>query len=126
MVELDKAISDHLSVLLRRGFTKSGASENVGYGYAERTYAMDHIVLKANYERGLSSFELGCANHPDRLADGSSFRDLLDPPSLGRWNLGMAAAAFVNEHWTEIYEMLRPLNWPTTLLRIEAFHRQRA
>jgi len=38
----------------------------------------------------------------------------------------MGAAAFVNERWTQIYEMLKPLNWPTTLLRIEAFARQRA
>jgi hypothetical protein len=126
MVQLDKAISDHLGILLGRGFIETGACENAGYGYAERTYPMNHVVLKASCERGLSWFELGCADHPDRLADGSSIRDLLDPPTLGRWNLGMGAAAFVNERWGEVYELLKPFNWPTALLHIEAFARQRA
>lgn len=124
MLQLDKAILDYLSILLERGFTQTSAFENAGYGYAERAYTMDHIMLKATCERGLCGFELGCVNHPEQLIDGSSFRDLLDPPNEGRWNLGMGAAAFINEHWTQIYEMLKPINWPTTLQRIEAIRRR--
>ena len=126
MIELDQLISGHLGLLLRRGFTETGASENAGYGYTERIYAFDHVALKASYERGLSGFELGCADHADEWIGGSSIRDLLDPPNLGHWNLGMGAAAFVHEHWDQVYEMLKPSNWPTTLRRVDEFARRHA
>src|SRR5258706_4786066 len=87
--KLDEAISKYASVLLQRGFAATAQDENVGYGYAERVFVLDHVLLKAIYERGLTYIEVGCSLHPERLIEASGFRDLIDPPAQGRWNLGI-------------------------------------
>lgn len=121
--QLDDAISKHASILLQRGFVETTQGENVGYGYAERTYVLDHVMLKAIYERGLTFLEVGCALHPERLVEASGFRDLIDPPAQGRWNLGMGAASFLDAEWERIYELLSPPNWMNTRHAIEALRR---
>lgn len=121
--KLDEAISKHASVLLARGFTATAQHENVTQGWAERTYVLDHVVLRAVYEKGLTYLEIGCSLDSDRLVEASGFRDLIDPPAQGRWNLGMGAAAFLDAHWQRVYDLLRPSNWMQTRQRIEALHR---
>jgi hypothetical protein len=121
--KLDEAISKYASVLLRRGFAATAQDENVGYGYAERVFVLDHVLLKAIYLRGLTYLELGCSREPGRLVEASGFRDLMDPPAQGRWNLGMGAAAFLNAHWERVYDLLRPSNWMQTRQKIEALQR---
>ena len=121
--KLDEAISKYASVLLQRGFAATAHDENVGYGYAERVFVLDHVLLKAVYERGLTYLEVGCAQDPGRLVEASGFRDLIDPPAQGRWNLGIGAAAFLDAHWERVYDLLRPLNWMQTREKIEALQR---
>jgi hypothetical protein len=123
---LDEAVSKYASDLLKRGFTETAHDENAGYGYAERSFVLDHVLLKAVYERGLTYLEVGCSLHPERLVEASGFRDLIDPPAQGRWNLGMGAAAFLNAHWERVYDLLRPSNWMQTRDEIEAFHTARS
>jgi hypothetical protein len=82
---------------------------------------LDHVIVKATYERGLAYLEIGCALQPERLVDASGFRDLIDPPAQGRWNLGMGAAAFIDAHWERVYDLLRPSNWVQTHQQIAAF-----
>jgi hypothetical protein len=121
--KLDEAISKYASVLLNRGFAPTSQAENLGYGYAERTYVLDHVLVRAIYERGLTYLEVGCAIQPGRLVEASGFRDLIDPPAQGRWNLGIGAAAFLDAHWDRVYDLVRPPNWMQTRQAIEALHR---
>src|SRR5438552_8844990 len=121
--DLDDAISKYASVLLRRGFAATAQYENVTQGWAERKYVLDHVLLRAVYERGLTYLEVGCALHPERLVEASGFRDLIDPPARGRWNLGMAAAAFLDANWERVYDLLRPSNWSQTRQKIETLQR---
>jgi hypothetical protein len=121
--QLDDAISKYARDLLRRGFTEISHVEYAGPGYAERVYALDHVLVKAVYERGLTYLEVGCASQPERRIAASAFRDLLDPPAQGRWNMGMAAAEFLNAHWDQVYDLVRPSNWSHTLRRIESPNR---
>jgi hypothetical protein len=117
--QLDQAIARYARGLLRRGFTGSAPSEDVRYGHAERLYVLDHVLLKAVYERGLMYLEVGCASQPDRMIEASRFRDLLDPPAQGHWNLGMAAAEFLNSRWEQVRELVTPSKWPETLRRMQ-------
>src|SRR3954469_1071756 len=112
--DLDAAISKHVSVFLARGFSATTHYENATQGWAERRYVLDHVLLRAVYERGLTYLEVGCAQHPERLVEASGFRDLIDPPAQGRWNLGMAAASFLDAHWERVYDLLQPSNWMQT------------
>ncbi|HYE63918.1 MAG TPA: hypothetical protein VD997_18150 [Phycisphaerales bacterium] len=124
---LDRAISTYTTALLKRGFAPVSQFEDMDRGYAERTYMLDHIVLKAIYERGLAYLEIGCSDEPDRMVEASGFRDLLDPPAQGHWSLGMGgAAAFIDAHWDTVYDLLRPSNWPQARARILGFRRHLA
>jgi hypothetical protein len=117
--ELDQAIAQYADGLMRRGFTEAAHSQSVRYGHAERLYVLDHVLLKAVYERGLMYLEVGCASQPDRMIEASRVRDLLEPPAQGHWNLGMAAAEFLNSRWEQVRELVTPSKWPQTLRSIE-------
>lgn len=121
--KLDEAILTYAGALLQRGFKEKAWDGYVGNGYAERVFTLDHVILKAVYDRGLMYLEIGCTHHPERMVEASRFRDLMEPPPQGRWNLGMGAAAFLDANWEQVYDLLRPSNCMQTCLKIEALQR---
>jgi hypothetical protein len=92
--------------------------------YAAREFVCGSVLLRATNEFGLMDLELGAVESSSSLRSASSFRDILDPPALGQWNLGMGGGAkFVDERWEEVMALLAPGVWPTTVQRINEFSR---
>jgi hypothetical protein len=124
LAELDSAIAEYLAAIVIR-WQWIARSVHEQPTYAERQYVCGNVLIRVLNERGLLDLQLGSIESDKSLRSASSFRDVLDPPALGRWNFGLAdAAKFLDERWAETIAMLAPGVWPATVARIGALHRR--
>ena len=120
---LDSAIGEQLSALIeRRGWR--ALSVNNGVRYADRDYVCGHVLLRVRNELGLIDLEVGSVESEESLRSASSFRDLLDPPPSGRWNLSLGAGWFIDENWDTVCAMVSSQNWRETVGQIDDWQRR--
>jgi len=119
MAILDSAIARFLAPLIEKRKWTPGPTYEENSGHAGREFTCGHVLIRVANDRGLIDLELGSIESNSSPRSASAFRDLLDPPTLRQWNLGLAVAPFIDEHWDEIVTLLAPDKWQATIERID-------
>jgi hypothetical protein len=123
--QLNAAIARYVhEVAERRGWQEFESKQYSNFG-ASRDYHAGNLHLRVMNDRGLVDLEVGAVSQPRSLRSASFYRDLLDPPALGVWNLGIGdQTKFVDDKWDVLQEMLAPDSWQATLDQIDTVSRR--
>ncbi len=106
--ELDTSIEHHANPIIQKRKLQHIHSENLNL-WAYREYKADNLLFRIATDRGLISVEITPASNPSLFRGLSAYRDLLDPPDQGRWNLSVTdSIQFLDEHWDEFQQILSP------------------
>jgi len=74
---------------------------------ASRDYVAGNVFIRVVNDRGRLAMELGPAHNKGRLRSVYLFKDLLEPPSQGRWNLSIQQQCdFIETHWEWLQQNL--------------------
>ena len=124
LTELDAMISSKLLPLLERhGATALCGGESNNHAF--RDYVFANIHLRISNDRGLLDIEIGPAGESD-LRSVSFYRDLLNPPDLGHWNLSIEEQCdFLEQHWMVLNERLSRERARKTIDEVDANVRRR-
>jgi hypothetical protein len=104
--QLDKVITTYVLPLVQRHQWKMVASHSSSRG-AVRDYAAGNLYIRISLDRGLFDIEVGPVHSNNDLRNVSFFKDLIEPPMNGRWNLSIEQQCdFIEKHWHWLNESL--------------------
>jgi hypothetical protein len=114
-------IEQHVQAVADRRHWQKFRSEEFGGQGGICDYLAGNLLLRIVNERGLIDLEIGAAAIPSSLRSASFYRDLLDPPAEGRWNMGVGdETKFVDKYWDDLQRMLAPDEWQVTIEKVDA------
>jgi hypothetical protein len=117
--KLDQVIANSIQPLANRFHWKVIDSE-VSDRIASRDYIAGNLFIRVLNHLGLLAMELGSAHNKGQLRSVSLFKDLLEPPWQGHWNLSIQQQCeFVEKHWEWLQNNLDRKHASQTIQRID-------
>ena len=92
---------------------------------ASMDYVADNLYLRLSVDRRLSEIKIGSVYYVDHLRCLSFFKEMLDPPAHGQWNLSIEQQCmFLVDQWDYLNNVLDKDNVMATIHTMDEYKRK--